>query len=169
MATFSLRQQDGRDSLVITETDGVESVYVEQPAMRTIHGCYPIGHCDCPSKNFDGVHFETATIVGARALIDVGIVAIPVAAYCVGEHVAVKYTVSGKGAMVWICNNQTPGVILAHCMHGVAKYCDPRLENDIRKRTSSRNVELFLATPDVDPSGHVLKTIPLIDTKSCCW
>lgn len=166
MYTFSLRYVDDQESLVIEETKVVksikvvESMYVEQPVMRARHGCYPIGRCNCPNKNFDGWKFKTATIVGAEALIAVGIVAVPIDAYCVGEHIAVRYSVSSKVGMIWICTKQKPGVILAHAMHGIVKYCDTRLEKDIRKHVSS-DTELLLMTPDVDLLGHALKTVPL--------
>lgn len=89
-----------------------------------------------------------------------GIVAVPIDAYSMGEHIAVRYRVSGREAMVWICTMQTPGVILAHAMHGTVKYCDTRLEKDIRKHVSP-NAELLFITPDVDQLGRALKTIPL--------
>lgn len=65
-----------------------------------------------------------------------GILALPIDTYCVGEHIAVRYKVASEEAMVWICTVQNPGVILAHAMDGIVKYCDTRLERDIRKRLS---------------------------------
>lgn len=133
---FRLCEEDGKAGLVKVETKVTESVYLEQSTVtRTVHGCYPIGRCDCPDQNFKGVRFETAVIVGANALISVGIAAIPRRVYCAGEHIVVRYmlsTASGVQGIVWICKQESkPGVIIAHAMHGVVKYCDTRLEDSI--------------------------------------
>ncbi|KAI4797414.1 hypothetical protein KUCAC02_025143 [Chaenocephalus aceratus] len=79
MYTTTISHQDGQESLVVEERN--VSVYVEQPAMRTVHGCYPIGLCDCPSGNFQGIRSETSIATGTEALISVGILAIPVKAH----------------------------------------------------------------------------------------
>lgn len=166
MYEFSIRDVDDIESLVIRETQVIsetrvtESIYAKQSAMPAMHGCFPIGLCNCTDESFTGWSFKTCNISGARALINVGIVAIPMDTFTVGDHVAVRYTVSGRNATVWICSNQKPGVILAHAMHNIVKYCDKRIERDIRRRTD-RNVELLQITPDLDPLGRALQTRPL--------
>lgn len=160
MYKISVIEDKGETKLMVKRTLEETKVYTEHEAAANRGRRFPIGRCSCPQRYFDGKSYETSQIIGATALISVGMMAEPVRVYCLAEHIAVEYTFSGKPAIVWICNNQTPGVILAYATAEEALCCDPRLKPDVMRRKCP-SATLREVQPDVDRKGRELETIPL--------